>query len=46
MEYIIYTVFTLLSGLLPQDFTSYDDAKEYGDTELGPGNYEIECSCD
>lgn len=47
MEEIIYTVFPSdASAALPQDFTLYADAKEYGDSTLGPGNYEIECPCD
>lgn len=39
---MIYTVFPKIEGELPQDFSTYSDAKEYGDEEFGRGNYEIE----
>ena len=31
--------------LMPQDFESYVEAKEYGDEMFGEGNYTIESPC-
>lgn len=39
---MIYTVFPKDKEEMPQDFSDYQDAKNYGDEEFGPGNYEIE----
>lgn len=39
------TVFPLNSQDMPQDFETYQDAKEYGDSEYGEGNYTIESPC-
>lgn len=36
------TVFPNDENELPQDFLSYEEAKEYGDKEFGEGNYVIE----
>lgn len=46
MEAIIYCVFPHDPSEMPQEFTDYNEAKEYGDDIFGPGNYEIECPCD
>lgn len=39
---MIYTVFPKDNDKMPQDFSSYSDAKEYGDDEFGEGNYTVE----
>ena len=39
---IIYTVFPNDPAELPHDFDTYREAKEYGDEEYGPGNYQIQ----
>ena len=39
---MIYTVFPKDETEMPQDFPSYKDAKDYGDSEFRAGNYEIQ----
>lgn len=39
------TVFPNDTSEMPQDFPSYQAAKEYGDEMFGEGNYTIESPC-
>ncbi len=39
------TVFPNDENELPQDFPTYEEAKEYGDEKFGIGNYTIESPC-
>lgn len=39
---MIYTVFPKNEAKLPQDFPSYEEAKEYGDEECSEYGYTIE----
>lgn len=39
------TVFPNAPDEMPQDFQSYDEAREYGDEMFGKGNYTIESPC-
>ncbi len=40
-----YTVFPKDPDKLPQDFPTYEEAKQFADAEYGAGNYEIESPC-
>ena len=42
---LFYTVFPNSKDEMPQDFDSYDEAREYGEAMFGSGNYTIECPC-
>lgn len=39
---MIYTVFPKDETEMPQDFPTYKDAEDYGNSEFGAGNYEIQ----
>lgn len=39
------TVFPNAPAEMPQDFPTYQAAKEYGDDMFGEGNYTIETPC-
>lgn len=39
---MIYTVFPTDTDELPQDFSSQEEAEEYGNDVFGIGNYEIQ----
>ena len=43
-EYFV-TVFPKQEGEMPQDFSSYAEAKKFADEEYGEGNYIIESPC-
>ena len=42
MSELFYTVFPNDENEMPQDFPSYEEAKEYGNKMFGEGNYSIE----
>lgn len=42
MSELFYTVFPNDENEMPQDFPSYEEAKEYGNEMFGEGNYSIE----
>lgn len=39
---MIYTVFPKDDAYLPQDFSTYKEAEEYGNEEFGEAGYEIQ----
>lgn len=39
---MIHTVFPKDENEMPQDFPTYEEAKEYGDEEFGENGYTIE----
>lgn len=41
---MIHTVFPKDENEMPQDFQTYEEAKEYGDVEFGENKYTIECT--
>lgn len=45
MSGLFYTVFPNDKNEMPQDFSSYKEAEEYGNEEFGVGNYTIESPC-
>lgn len=45
MDEYFATVFPKEEGEMPQDFSSYAEAKEFADEKYGEGNYTIESPC-